>query len=769
MRHTKQTAFCAGKALAIGAAAAAIITPAAFADTESDPKARDRKPAVIHPIVRYKQLPSGQIPPEGNFPSQNVDLLTWIPLNNFPLWPGNGSGADCWGYVSPSGREYALMGLSWGNGIVEVTNPANPVIRPTIPGSVNVLWRDITVVGNRAYAVSDSSGVGIQVLDLSNIDAGTVTLIGNISQGGHTTTHTLLSNTDSGFLYACGGNATSNGGCQPVSTSNPNNPTFAGPGWTTQYAHEAQIVTYTTGPYAGKEIAFIFAGGPFYGTTEGLAVVDITNKNNPLQMSLIAYPGIEFCHQGWLSPDRKYLYINDELDGPSSGSGSVPRFLTRIFDVTNLSNPRLTATYSNGLPSVDHNEYAIGDYLYQSNYTTGFRLCDVRDPLRPVEVAWIDTRPEDNGTGYNGCWGSYAFFPSGTVLASDLERGLFIFNVSILKLSLPGAAPTQLNPGQPTPLTVNVTERDATVDPSSVRLHVSVNAGSYTPIVMASQGGGAYAGNIPAGACLDRVQYYFSAQTTDVPPRSFTWPLAGAAEAFKATVRDSETTLFSDNFQNDMGWTVSNTTVAAGAWVRAVPAANGGQGAAIGDADGSGMAYVTGNGANEDLDGGPTRLLSPVFNLATSPEAVITYSRWLLSIQGTTDPLIVEVSNNNGTTWTQVESLGPSSGGWQKKSFRVADLVAPTAQVRLRFSITDTGTPASQTEAGVDAVSVTVPVCDAPCYPDCNNSGTLTIADFTCFQAEFVAGNPYADCNNSGSLTIADFTCFQAEFVAGCP
>ncbi len=58
---------------------------------------------------------------------------------------------------------------------------------------------------------------------------------------------------------------------------------------------------------------------------------------------------------------------------------------------------------------------------------------------------------------------------------------------------------------------------------------------------------------------------------------------------------------------------------------------------------------------------------------------------------------------------------------------------------------------------------------DEPCYPDCNASATLTIADFTCFQARFVAGDPYADCNNSATLTIADFTCFQAEFVAGCP
>lgn len=55
------------------------------------------------------------------------------------------------------------------------------------------------------------------------------------------------------------------------------------------------------------------------------------------------------------------------------------------------------------------------------------------------------------------------------------------------------------------------------------------------------------------------------------------------------------------------------------------------------------------------------------------------------------------------------------------------------------------------------------------CDGDCNESGSLTVADFACFQTAFVLGDPYADCNGSGSLTIADFTCFQNNFLAGCP
>jgi hypothetical protein len=55
------------------------------------------------------------------------------------------------------------------------------------------------------------------------------------------------------------------------------------------------------------------------------------------------------------------------------------------------------------------------------------------------------------------------------------------------------------------------------------------------------------------------------------------------------------------------------------------------------------------------------------------------------------------------------------------------------------------------------------------CYPDCNEDGVLTVADFGCFQTKFVLGDPSADCNADGSLTVADFGCFQTRFVAGCP
>src|SRR5262245_37160719 len=46
------------------------------------------------------------------FDSSNVQLLGWVTITGFP--GSNTSSSDSWGYTSPSGREYAVIGLSNG-------------------------------------------------------------------------------------------------------------------------------------------------------------------------------------------------------------------------------------------------------------------------------------------------------------------------------------------------------------------------------------------------------------------------------------------------------------------------------------------------------------------------------------------------------------------------------------------------------------------------------------------------------------------------------
>ena len=43
------------------------------------------------------------------FASENVSLYSNVTLAEL----GSSFAEDCWGYVSPSGREYAIIGVSW--------------------------------------------------------------------------------------------------------------------------------------------------------------------------------------------------------------------------------------------------------------------------------------------------------------------------------------------------------------------------------------------------------------------------------------------------------------------------------------------------------------------------------------------------------------------------------------------------------------------------------------------------------------------------------
>src|SRR6185295_19852345 len=121
------------------------------------------------PYPNPRQSGQGRVP----FVSSNVQLMGWKTLSDFP--GANTSGNDCWGYTSPSGREYAIIGLSNGTGFVEVTDPGNPVIVDfkTGPGS---LWRCLKTYQGYAYAGSEGGG-NVQVFNMTNIDSGIVTVL----------------------------------------------------------------------------------------------------------------------------------------------------------------------------------------------------------------------------------------------------------------------------------------------------------------------------------------------------------------------------------------------------------------------------------------------------------------------------------------------------------------------------------------------------------------------------------------------------------------
>lgn len=391
------------------------------------------------------------LPASAQFTSSKVSLYT----NWLPSVFGSTNGNDCWGYVSPSGREYALVGLNNKVAFIEVTNPASPVLVATVPHSSSS-WADIKVYGRYAYVVTEASGSGLQVVDMNNIDSvgptpGSVTLVRTISSPGRS--HNLHIDTVSGFLYTLGSRE-GTGWTTAWSLANPSNPVRVGPSSLsgTAYLHDCQVKTYTSGPLAGKQIMF--------GASEnrGLDIYDVTNKNAVALLKRITYPGVAYSHQGWLSEDAKYFYLDDELD--EQNLGSVQK--TFVFDVSDPANAFLVGTFTRNEANIDHNQYTRNGFIFQANYTRGLRIYDASDnPVSPAFVGFFDTYPDTNATTFNGSWSNYPYLPSGNVIISDIDRGFFLVNVSqaLQRLNVTGTVALEDYPASPAGQIVDVEVR----------------------------------------------------------------------------------------------------------------------------------------------------------------------------------------------------------------------------------------------------------------------------------------------------------------------
>jgi choice-of-anchor B domain-containing protein len=402
--------------LAVAAAFAALAT-SLFAH-DGDPKILDLRPPYQGPGFRSGRptvLRQGQAAiaaPE--FPASGIELLSWLPLGELG---GGTSGNSCYGYTSPSGRSYALMGLRNGTAVVEITDPGDPTIVSVVPGPTS-LWRDVRTYQNHMYTISEG-GQGIQVISLAQVDSGIVTLLGTVQTGGATATHTLCIDQTSGFLYRSGGDQN---GLRIYSLANPANPVLVGT-WNDRYVHEVTVITYPAGtPYAGKQIAFCCGGFNTGWTNTGVSILDVTNKSSIQVLKHFSYPGAAYCHQAWPSDDLKTLYIDDELD--ENGSNFTN---TKVVDITNLSNPVVKTPFQNQSTAIGHNLYVKGNRIFEANYRSGLRVFDNTNPLLPTEIAWFDTWPEDDEAHFNGLWNVYPFFQSGVVIGSDIDRGLFVW------------------------------------------------------------------------------------------------------------------------------------------------------------------------------------------------------------------------------------------------------------------------------------------------------------------------------------------------------
>ena len=372
-----------------------------------------------------------------NYDCKGLDLMAFLSTSDL----SNGSNTelnDIWGWTDPStSKEYALVGLRLGTSFVDVTDPVNPFVAGVLPTQTNSsTWRDIKVYKDHAFVVADNAGShGVQIFDLTQLRGVTDFTVFETTYHYDKvgSVHNIAINEETGFAYAVGIGSASESqyvcGVHMIDINDPSDPIFAGclSDNTTGrgkdgYVHDGQFVIYK-GPdtkYIGKEIAFT-------ANETALGIADITDKSNLKIISKFDQLNFGYVHQGWLSEDHRYFFVNDELN---EYYGTDKEQTTLIFDVSDLDMPKLLTIYKSGLNTIDHNNYVVGNLLYQSNYSTGLRILNISNVEDPVEVAYFDTYRAGDIPSFVGSWSNYPYFSSGTIVVTSIEEGLYILKPS---------------------------------------------------------------------------------------------------------------------------------------------------------------------------------------------------------------------------------------------------------------------------------------------------------------------------------------------------
>ncbi|MDU0112572.1 choice-of-anchor B family protein [Psychrosphaera aquimarina] len=377
----------------------------------------------------------------GEYPCDNIDLVAHVPLNQFASNPSAGN--DIWGHVDlNTGTEYAIIGLNNGTAVVNLADPANPTVVDIISGS-NAIWRDIKVyqyydaslVKWQAYAYVSTDGAtnGVAIINLSDLPNSAKLVktsyqdnsLHNIYISNVNYTTGVAINGRSPSLHAMGSNKYG-GAHRSYSLTDPESPSaLYTPLNATRndYTHDgtsfvveddrAQTQCQQTGDTCDVFVDF---------NEKEMRLWDQTNASKLKELGQGVYANAEYTHSGWWTEDKQYVYVHDELDEQRLGLNTS----LHIFDVSDLTNPEYKGKWQGDTKSIDHNGFVRGNRYYMSNYERGMTVLDITNPIAPVEVGFFDTFPTSDSNSFNGAWGVYPFLPSGLILVSDINSGLYV-------------------------------------------------------------------------------------------------------------------------------------------------------------------------------------------------------------------------------------------------------------------------------------------------------------------------------------------------------
>ena len=647
-------------------------------------------------------------------------------------------GNDVWTYVDAEGREYVISGNRGNSQIHDITDPKEPIFLAEIPGARSV-WRDFKSFGEYLYVVADQGRDGVTIIDMSN-PQDTITFsmwTDSITVNGITdvinTCHNLYIDTLVGFAYLAGCNIGVGGVITLDLNDDPTNPTVIGI-QDQAYAHD--VIVREELMYTSEIIGGV------------LAVYDVSDPADALFINRIATSTF-FTHNAWLSDDNQFIFTTDER-----GNAFVD-----AYDISDVNNIQRVDQYRpvDDIGILPHNTHYFEGFLVTSWYNAGVIILDAHRPHNLIRIAQYDTNPQNA----NGNWGVSPYLPSGTIVATDIDNGLFMLEAdyqqaaylegividSFTRLPVNGATIEILselalietaNPrgefatGIPETGTFRVAVSHPNYIPDTLTL--SLTQGELTELTIALMARNilrvtgtvtdedqnpledarvSFRGEVNFDRNTDQEGSY----TLDIfeGPYEAVVGLWGFQYLFDSvTVVQSRledfqlTQQFEDLFDLELNWIISGDAT-AGQWTRAIPLETDFNGITVNPGSDSpndlgSWAYVTGNdnssAAVDDVDGGPTVLTSPPIPLYDFEEPVIEFDYWFYNGGGSSEPNdAMIVSLIAGNEEIEIMELSDSSA-WNTEQVIIRDWT-DSMQVSIQFSVTDV-TPGHLLEAGVD-------------------------------------------------------------------